>query len=134
MSEQKLSTFEKCKAIRNSLLTRVGESMSYTNWSDKFKLENIQEIKNTILHWEKTYGSFDINPNDLSMDEMKELGFSKWDEDSELMLIPIWLYKFLADEFECQSINGTKYNKLSEIDNDHRFGCLAYGVIPSNAL
>jgi hypothetical protein len=124
-----LSTFEKCKTIRNSLLTRVGEAMSYS-WSNEFKVENLNDIHKSLKHWEEKHGSFKINPQDLTIEEMKELGFGSWSEESKMRLIPIWLFPFLCEEFESTSISGSKHLKLSELDNDHRFGCLAYGVVP----
>ena len=133
MSE-KLTTFEKAKAIRNSILSRVGESLTYKSWTDEFRLSNIQDINKTLIKWEEEYGSFKINPTDLTIDEMKELGFQSWDEENPIKLIPIWLYPFLAEEFESESISGSKHYKLSDLDTDQRFGCLAYGVIPSNGI
>lgn len=126
-----MTTFEKCKAIRNSILTRCGEIMSY-QWDDHSKVSNIMDIHKSISEWETKHGSFKIDPNDLTEDEMVKLGFSSWSEESKIKLIPIWLYPFLAEDIETESISGSKHTKKSEIDNDHRFGLLAYGVIPSN--
>lgn len=125
-----LSTFEKCTAIKNSLLTRVGEALTYESWSDSFRIENLKDIHATLTRWEKAHGSFKINPQDLSYEEMKELGFAVWDKENPIRLIPIWLFPFLCDEFESESIDGTKHTTLAEVNNDHRFGCIAYGVVP----
>lgn len=125
-----MTTFEKAKAIRNSLLTRVGESLSYKSWKDDFRLSNIMNVHETIPKWEEKYGSFKINPNDLSVEELDELGFGRWSDELPIRLIPIWLYPFLADNFESTSISGSKHTTLAEVDDDHRFGCLAYGVLP----
>jgi hypothetical protein len=130
MGSNKLTTFEKVKAIRNSLLIRVGESLSYKSWSNDFRLTNIQDIHETLKKWEEEYGSFKIDPTDLTFEQMIELGFSSWSEENPMRLIPIWLFPFLTEEFESESISGSKHYKLSEIDNVHRFGCLAYGVVP----
>jgi hypothetical protein len=130
MSKNQLTTFEKVKAIRRSLLIRVGESLSYESWTNEFRLSNIKDIHKNLKEWEKENGSFKIDPTDLSFEEMIELGFGSWSEESPMRLIPIWLYPFLSDEFESESISGSKHSKLSEIDNDHRFGCLVYGVVP----
>ena len=124
-----MTTFEKAKVIRTSLLTRCGEAMNYS-WSNDYKIENLNNIHESIEHWEKEEGTFKINPQDLTLEEMKELGFGKWSDEDKIMLIPIWLFPFLCEEFESISIGGTKHSKLSELDTDHRFGCLAYGVIP----
>ena len=124
-----LSTFEKCKIIRNSLLTRVGEAMNYS-WTNDFKIENLENINESLKHWEENNGSFKINPQDLSLEEMEELGFKQWEKENKIRLIPIWLFPFLCEEFESFSIFGTKYTKKEQLDTDHRFGCLAYGVLP----
>lgn len=126
---ENLSTFERCKSIRNLLLSRIGENLVY-DWNPEYKSKSISEIPSIIHEWEKNYGSFKINPNDLNLEEIKKLEFGLWSKDSDLRLIPIWLFPFLADEFECQSISGEKYSKLSEINNDNRMGYLAYGIIP----
>lgn len=130
-NKKQLTTFDKAKAIRNSLLLRVGESLSYESWSNNFRLTNIQNVHKTLRIWEEEYGSFKIDPTDLSFEEMIELGFGSLSENSTMRLIPIWLFPFLADEFESTSILGSKHYKLSEIDNDHRSGYLAYGVTPN---
>ena len=125
----KMTTFDKCKAIRNSLLTRVGEALSYS-WSSDFKIENLNDIHKSISYWEKERGSFKINPNDLTKEEAGELGFGIWSKESEIRLIPIWILPFLCDTFDSESISGEKHTSLKELDSDHRFGCLAYGIIP----
>jgi hypothetical protein len=128
-----MTTFEKCKSIRDSILTRAGEMLTY-GWSDDFKLSNMNDIHKSISKWEEKYGSFRIDPNDLTEIEMEELGFSSWSEDSKLKLIPIWIFPFLSECLDVESISGEKYTKKSDIDNDHRYGLLAYGVNPTNRL
>lgn len=61
---------------------------------------------------------------------MKELGFGRWSEEDTMRLIPLWLFPFLADEVETESLfGGTCYNK-SDIDPDTtRFGIMSYGVV-----
>ncbi len=132
MKQEKLSTFEKVKAIRRTLLNKVGESLSYESWGNEFRLENIQDIHKTLNRWEEEHGSMKIDPTDLSFEQMNELEFGSYSKENPIKLIPIWLFPFLCEEFESESISGSKYYKLSDIDNDHRFGSLAYGVIPKN--
>lgn len=126
--KKQLTTFQKCLNIQSQILQRATSALCY-NWSNEFKLSNLLEVKDVVERWQEKGQSYKINPNDLSTYQMRVLGFSKWDKKSKLMLIPFWLYPFLADEFECTSISGSKHTKLSEIDNDQRFGFLAYGVI-----
>ena len=133
---ENLSVFEKCKNIRKALLTRVGEMLCYNKWSDQFKVENMNDIFETLERWEEKYGIFKIDPNELTESEMKELGFGKWNEENSIRLIPIWLFPFLTDSFICGSIDGNdlKLRSKSELDNDHRFGYLAYGCNPKEDI
>lgn len=72
----------------------------------------------------------EIDFNDLSKKEAIELRFCKWsEEDPSLYLIPIWLLPVLPVGTKLICINGDEivYDGKN-IDNDVRFGCLAYGV------
>lgn len=122
------STFEIAKHLRHIIVTRAAESMNYTDWSADFVASQIREIPEMI---KKTNWFVPINPADLTEAEMRELGFGKWSKEDPMSLIPLWLFPFLPDEVDCGSISGEKrILKKSEMDNDHRFGCLAYGVMP----
>lgn len=127
-----LSLFEKCRAIKRTLLNRAAESISMKTWSDDFRLKNLYEIHTTVAGWEKEYGSFKIDPNQLTEEELTKLEFGRWEEGNPLRLIPLWLFPFLAETLETISIDGTKHSTLAELDNDTRFGCIAYGVIPKD--
>jgi hypothetical protein len=121
-------TFEIAKHIRSIIVTRAAESMNYINWSADYVASQIREIPEMI---KKTNWFVPINPADLTEAEMRELGFGKWAEEDPMFLIPLWLFPFLPDEVDCGSISGEKrILKKSEMDNDTRFGCLAYGVMP----
>ena len=123
-----MNQYDLCKNIRARIMTKVSEVMIY-NWGDSFSLTQVKSIAEDII---KCEGFEKINPNHLTEVEMINLGFGQWDDDNPILLIPLWLYPFLCDEFVAGSIsNGIPARiKLSEIDNDHRFGCLSYGVIP----
>lgn len=121
-----MNSFELAKAIRKAICSRAAQVFSYTNWSDGFAVNEIR----TIPQWVKGSGNFKpIDPNDFTVEELKELGFGKWDEETNLYLMPLWLLPFIKDEIECGSISGErKVIKRDEINNDERFGCLAFGV------
>ena len=117
------------KACKNIYHRFLFLSVVY-NWDKDFAIKQIKEVTEGLL---KADGFRKVNPCDLTSEQMKDLGFRLWDEDNPIRLIPLWLFPFLVDEFECGSINDdeVRLTKLSEIDNDHRFGCLAHGVIPA---
>ena len=82
-----------------------------------------------------------VNVMDLTSEQAKGLGFGLWDEETNLHLIPFFLYDFLEYGQTFTSIGGDDRivtpgyqdtNSGSYIDNDHRFGCLAYGFVPKD--
>lgn len=70
-----------------------------------------------------------INVSELSLIQMKELGFQLWNDNSQIMLIPLWLFHFVDPELTVRCIDNTDV-QFKDADNDHRGGMLAYGVIP----
>lgn len=124
------TTFEVCKYVRNSLLCATAESLIY-DWDNDFKLQNIMEIIERI----KTSKWFTpIDPNVLTLQEMKELDFGSFKETDNFKLIPLWLYPFLAKELKTVNFDGEEEIMYKDIiDTDHRGGYLAYGVFPIDA-
>lgn len=66
----------------------------------------------------------------LLIPQAKLLGFQRWEENNNLMLIPGYLYQFIPAGLDLYSITGKKvvYNDYKDLDNDRRFGCLTYGI------
>lgn len=53
----------------------------------------------------------------------------KWDDESDLYLIPLYLLSFIPIGTKLTSIDGeTVIYDGTNIDNDIRFGCIAYGI------
>lgn len=114
--------------IRNCLTwyaNRVAETTQY-NWSDEFCRKEIKETTEKFLDELKKH----IDWDNLTVEEARELRFMQWDEDMpDLYLIPLWLLPILPIGMEVTSIDGTKIiNNGTNIDNDIRFGCIAYGI------
>ena len=125
---QRMTTYEKCQAVRRAIVNRAAEVMNYTNWSDELAAKQIREISEVLAD---KIGK--INIAELTAPQMDDLGFGRWSKDNPMRLIPLWLFKFLPDEIESECIDGTKaVLKTAEMDNDNRFGCLAYGIWPYN--
>jgi hypothetical protein len=128
-----MNMFEKCKAIRNLIVNNAMMGYVYkTYWSSECRIEKIDEIVSVVKGWEKEHGSFEINPCEMTDAELHELGFGKMSGESELRLIPIWLYPFLKEEIDTTCINGLSKIKKKDMDTDHRYGYLAYGIIPKS--
>ena len=117
-----MNTYEQCCSIRRIILNCTAEVTNYKSWGKDFAYSFIMELPEKIK-------IKNLNPSELTMDEMKDLGFGRWDEKTELMLIPLWLMQFIDPEIYVMSIDGETV-QFKHADNDHRFGCLAFGVIP----
>lgn len=93
--ENQLTLIDICKSIRDAVLTKASEVTVYSSWSAEFGYEEIvnfpDRLKNT--KWFRY-----IDPNELSLDELEELNFSRWDEHSGLRLIPLWLLPYIDPE------------------------------------
>lgn len=124
MKNKELSEYEKAKWIRSVILNRAAEVMNY-NWGDDFSSQRIKEIPEKLS---EQVESIDITQ--LTKDQMIDLGFGKWEENSKDFLIPLWLFPWLKSEIITKCIDGTKTLMKKDMDTDHRYGLLAYSVYP----
>ena len=102
---------------------KVAETVQYTNWSDEFCRKEIREATDTMLNKLKKY----IDWDNLTRKEARELRFMPWNE--ELYLLPLYILPILPVGTKLTTINGEEivYDGTN-VDNDIRFGCLAYGI------
>lgn len=121
-----MNTYEICCGIRRLIMNTTAEVMNYPSWGSEYSYTRITELPEKI---KSKVGFKFIDPNELTLDEMKELGFNRWESDNPIMLIPLWLMPFITPELEVTDIIGEK-SVFKDADNDNRFGCLAYGVFP----
>ena len=121
-----MSDYDFLLMVRQAIVNRAAEVFCY-NLDDNFSSERIKEIPDVFS---KSEYFRNVDPNEMTKDQLINLGFQKWDDESWLILIPLYVYPFLKDEIMCGSISDicARLIKVSEIDIDHRFGCLAYGV------
>ena len=121
-----MSDYDFLLMVRHAIINRAAEVICY-NWGADFSSERIKEITDVFS---KSEYFRKVDPNEMTKEQLVDLGFQKWDEESGLMLIPLYVYPFLKDEIVCGSISDKEASliKVSDIDTDHRFGCLAYGV------
>ncbi len=134
-SESKEIRIRKILAIRDSLANTITEITTY-GWDNNFKWKVLRECQEKI---HEGFGRVDFS--DFSSDELKLCGFKKWDAETNIHLVPFWLYPYMAYGIELTCISGEKVKVTplyiqsdahgAYIDNDHRAGCIAYGVIPT---
>lgn len=116
------------KEIQNCftwLVNEVSQTIIY-NWSDSLKRD---VNKQTFNYFYKELDKY-IDFKNITVDEAKELRFGKLsDEQPNLWLFPLYLVPIIPEGLEIEYIDGTKgkYEK-DKMDNDTRFGCVAYGI------
>lgn len=77
----------------------------------------------------------EIDLTRYTSDALSKLGFKKWDENSGLMLIPLWAINIIPEGTVVRTINGEeRIVGQSKLNNDVRFGCLAYGWFPIDVV
>lgn len=111
--------------VANNLLNTIAMGKANESWSDNFSYSEVMETYHSI----KDQLAEMIDFTKLSKDELVKLGFKKWNENSESLLVPLWAFDLLEDGTELVCINGSKAIKgKDDIDLDVRFGCIAYGL------
>lgn len=102
---------------------RIAQPIHYTYWSDIFCREEIRSSTIDFLSELRKHIDF----SNLTKKEASELGFGLWDDN--LYLIPLYLLPIIPLGTELTSIDGqtVKYNGLN-VDDDVRYGCIAWGI------
>jgi hypothetical protein len=103
------------------VVNTVAMTKEYVSWSDKFARSETTEA---LDYLREKYKGFDFGS--LSKKELSEFGFGNW--DAELMLIPLYLLPCIKEGTELYSISDERIIVGKDVlDNDVRFGCVAYG-------
>ena len=106
---------------------KLAEGYLYKNWSNEFVRSEFDKAFD-IFYKEMTK---DIDIATLTKEDLHELRFRKWDDESDLMLVPLWMVPLIPDKMEVETIGGTKMMAgEAKKDIDIRFGCVAWGIYP----
>jgi hypothetical protein len=122
ISEKTSEAYKTLAWARKRVGIAVGETI-FTAWGSAVAFQNIQnafkDIQRTCVY----------NFSELSRDEAIDLGFGLWESERPYyLLIPIWIVPFLPEEIPTKTVNGETSIKRDDMDLDHRYGLLAYGV------
>lgn len=94
----------------------------YPTWTD----ELIVDMTNDIYLKEPLVTAEELAQ--LTKAQLIEIGFRHWSNESDLLLIPIYLYRALHPRLKVFSISDEPPCCLNEVDTDARYGLLAYGI------
>lgn len=121
--------YHQCDVVRKTLLRAVSEVIQYS-WDTEFKMKNILSADSALMD-SVNYSQIDIT--ELSSTEMDLLGFGTFNQEMKERLIPLWLLPYIKTGIIATSIMGNKEPLSPNFrDKDHRFGCMAWGVLPKD--
>ncbi len=110
------------------LANKISICNEYKDWSVEGRVEELEEGFKIFYDSLKNNNLIDFE--NLTVEEARELRFSKWDEESNLWLIPLYLKPLLPSGLKVTAIDGEVLEVGKDyLDNDIRFGVLAYGIV-----
>lgn len=119
-----MTDYEIACGIKKVIVNTAAQIIEYS-WGADFSLTELKQLESNI---KKNPDFKYIDTSNILLDELKSLGFSLWDEESKLLLIPLWICNYLKKDTEIYCIDGKKSNDINSVDKDVRFGCIAWGI------
>lgn len=121
MGNETSETFKKALGLMIGIANQVAMGKAYNQkeyWLDR-AFSHAKEDYDAAF-WHEVFN--------LPEEEKRMLGFGKWSADSKGMLIPIWVFECIPDDFDLEvtSIMGDTRQLKDVTDIDTRFGCLCY--------
>lgn len=93
-------------------------------------IERREKIKIKVPKTKTEFRQLDLKSK--TEKQLIKLGLRKWNEKTNLFLFPGEWFNIIPEGYNVVSISG-KFQKFSKhtSDDDTRFGCLPYGIIPN---
>jgi len=115
-------SFANCRGLLVQMANKLATFNQYS-WSADFCLSETKDL------FKRQSEKYEINPHDFTREELEILGCAKWEDESDLFLLPIWMVPFLPQGFKLESFGGDfAIVGTDDFDKDIRFGCVAWGI------
>lgn len=125
MTDKRVGPVHDIQLAAQWALSRLAEPAVYTQWSDEYARQNSFQV----LEEFHKYVVEKVDLAALPPSELRELGFSLWDEGSNLFLVPLHLVGALTPGTRLYGIDGEEaIVGKDKIDLNVRMGCIAYGI------
>jgi hypothetical protein len=116
------------KVINNlTWFANVSAELYVYGGSGKRKLKHLKEMQDKL--YDALRSNIDLTK--LTVEEAKEMRFKRWsEEEPDLYLFPLWIVPIIPEGFIVHTIGNRELEYHKDcMDNDIRFGCVAYGII-----
>ena len=114
----------KFNAILVSYVNRIARAAMY--WDSDFGYDELCDYDDDLA---KKIADLDIDFNNLTASDLEFLGFMKCNDNSDIWLIPLYLYNSIAVGTPVIGIDGSSYKwGAGIIDTDNHIGYLNYGI------
>lgn len=131
--------FKQLSTLRMAMLNTLGTNWDRPEWPEEYKQKRLADLEKKAARQDDEKGCFypgGVNLDQLDAEELTMLGFLPWSQEYPGMrLIPIWVMPALPPRGTVYTIEGCRldYSPDAPLDNEVRFGMLAYGVMPLGA-
>jgi hypothetical protein len=131
--------FKQLSTLRMAMLNTLGTNWACPKWPEEYKQNRLADLEKKAARQDDEKGCFypgGVNLAQLDAEELMVLGFIPWSQEYPGMrLIPIWVMPALPPRGTVYTIEGRRldYSPDAPLDNEVRFGMLAYGVMPLGA-
>ena len=116
------------RKVQLEMTTLAAMSVAYPNWDAAAARQRLNEIWHDIPSKERPAYNQRISIDGLrsaSIEDLLSLGFMPLDD---LMLIPLWVYNYIADGQTLVQVNGKQVQKrYGAQDMETKYGCIAFG-------
>jgi hypothetical protein len=131
--------FKQLSTLRMTMLTTLGTNWACPEWPEEYKQKRLADLEKRAARQDDEKGCLypgGVNLDQLDVEELMVLGFIPWSQEYPGMrLIPVWVMPALPPRGTVYTIEGCRldYSPDAPLDNEVRFGMLAYGVMPLGA-
>ena len=122
---------DKIFSILNEIAGAAAQSAAYDQWTPDFCKKELKEVWGNLespMRRKRNITLTVLDLQNLPKDVLLLAGFCMWDD--KLLLVPLWIFNYIANGEVLTCINGRDVIKGTDnIDLDVRNGCTAYGFL-----
>lgn len=120
------------RKVQAEIVTLAAMSVAYPSWDSNEARQRINEVWHDIGSKTRKPYNQRISIDGLRSADLEDLQLLGFAPLNDLLLIPLWVYNYIADGQPLVRVDGRTFNKRSgEQDLETKYGCIGYGFIYS---